>query len=150
MDPSVSLIEPWVDPPNTFRATDISQMYDVLIDNDLNMSYSVGIQPENSDLSFDIIVRNKTTNCDLLLSIDLPQHLHFLQYPQSPRYLQFIVNRGGRGIVAVGMNELFVKNHTISSSSPIDGEVLIRATPTVLLEPVFVRTDLPILSNGAT
>lgn len=73
--PTVTLISPFQDPPNTFRAMSVADMYSFTSYANLYFSYNVGIAPAIIPLSS--IFTNKALNVDLQVDIVLPSYMTF-------------------------------------------------------------------------
>jgi hypothetical protein len=75
MESSVTLVIPWRDPVNTFRASKVDEMVDmILIPDGLDYKYSVGITPGEG--SFHTLkIRNKSVNTVMHVSLTLPSFI---------------------------------------------------------------------------
>ncbi len=139
MEPSFMLIEPRPDPPNTKRATDVTQMYDVAFSKSLDEHYEVGRTPELIENT--IYLRNNTVNCILQIHLSLPSHLTTTHPPA------FNIGVNTVDSITVRLNEAVIKLHTSATKAPMLGEISFKITPSNVNGPVYVRTDLPNFSE---
>jgi hypothetical protein len=141
MDPVVKLIKPWVDPQNSFRASSVEQMFDYHISTPtLIFDYFVGVEPVVK--TFVMYIRNKTLNTDLNVSVELPD------YFSCDTSLKVTVVKNTISLFVLRLNEPWIKEYTKTSSLPIRKDIIVTASPVDVVGPVYVRTDLKMLSES--
>lgn len=141
MNPSVKLIQPWTDPPNTIRASNINEMYDIFFNvYDLNFVYNIGGSVDKKFV--DLYVRNNTISHELKISIKLPKYL------TSKNDLTFIIRRNTIESLLIEVNEQYIESYIRNTKNEIESQIEWTITPLKVESPVYVRKDLPALSES--
>lgn len=128
---SVELVNPWNDPLHTFRAVDVSQMYELKITPELlDFNYQVGISPTFEPRVIELI--NKTVSHELSVRINLPDFFVSLDS------LTFVLARDSKKTVTFFFNENVVKERS-KVSRELSSILTFDVEPLNVAGPVYVK-----------
>lgn len=165
MPSSYSLI-PYQNPPNTFRATDISQMFNISPDNSTRLFiYNVGISADYTPIFYTI--RNNTVSNVLQFSLSIPSFLNvsvvdFANPTQLPSAIEtrsvnditgFVpgvlnINPSSEIFISVGFNEEDVMQRSQQTLRSYAENLIFDIKPLNVTGPVFVSNNLVPLTSS--
>lgn len=135
MNPSIVLTTPYIDPPNTFRATALSQCYSIFPNvSQRTWDYSVGVAITELPSSFK--VRNNTVSNSIKVVIMYPS---FLKYSGTS---QVIIAPGAYNEFVFSMNEDDVEQKVMTRNRLFEEYITFIVTPMNVTGPVFVNKNL--------
>lgn len=140
MPPTTTLITPWIDPANTFRAITSDQVFDVFISSP-TLSFQHNVGEDISIIPFKIYLRNKSLSSDLSVTVQIPEFL-------TVNVNTFQVPRNSISQTDIVAKADFIIDRSRVLITPISSEIKITARPINFSGPVFVRTDLKALSES--
>jgi hypothetical protein len=133
-DPNVVFTRKLIEPPNSFRATSVLQMFDFKLDaTHLIFTYDVGIPPAFQP--FPLLIRNLSVSHDLQVDLRLPK---WIVPDITP---QFLLARGGeKRTVTLSFNEDAAREISKTTQRQIVQNMGIVVTPLQVAGPVYVTT----------
>lgn len=142
LNPEIRFVSATVDPTNTFRATEVRQMYSTGISRS-DVVYDVGT-PLRSPMSFVdgmLVVRNNTTNTLLQVSIQLPSYI------TTSSSLQFTLQQDMKFVVRLSANLLEAQKAAVPLMNLFRSDAIgVTVLPINVTTPVYVRKSLPPLT----
>lgn len=139
--PKVELIRGNPDPAGTFRATSVEEMFTVGTSlPTADVVYEVGLpfDPSKSFIDGLLVVRNNTTNQDLLVEVELPVYL------RTDSSTTFVVGADLKAGLRVFADLAVVQREAVSLTQLFRADkISITVRPQNVTGPVFVRRDLP-------
>jgi hypothetical protein len=139
LQPLLILVEPWQDPPNTFRAQTVKEMYSIAAKpTDFNILYEVGRAPTIAPHLF--AFRNNTESNDLQLDLELPP------YWTCDQELPMTILRNTTATFNLLFSEPFAKLKSATNSHVYPDEIVLTITPLLVNGPVYVYNNLPVLT----
>lgn len=142
---TVELVDPYLVPMNTFRATRLDDMFTVSTSlPSFNVHYEVGkdLSPDISFTSGVILIRNNTINQGLRFKVSLPQYL------RTDSSTEFVLGKDVRVALQVEADPVSIKRLATGLVDLFQRDVIsidVQIEPPVT-GPVFVRADLPLLT----
>ncbi len=136
MNTQVIFTKTIIEPPNTFRATSISEMFIYRIDN-VKFIYEVGVAPIGTS---QLIIKNITAQHNLLVNLILPIWI-------SSSQSSFLLGKNGEiKVVDLILDEPTVREITKTNSNRhLEENIGIKITPLQVTGPVYVISNpLPI------
>lgn len=134
---SVTFLSPWVDPPNTFRATSIAQMYKMTVSEaPFDFTYEVGLAP--SDAPVRIVVENKTVSTDLQFTLKLPSFL------SASVNRVFVLDRRATMEFTIALNEPAARNKSRTTQRAYLDNSVIEVLPLLVNGPVYVQNSVDV------
>jgi hypothetical protein len=139
MEPSIQLTRPYNDPPNTFRATSVQQMYDVATSGLVASSYDIGIAATWQCV---LSIRNKTVTNALQVSVTLPSYL------TSNQSTSFVVGADSIFNITLLVNEPTARLLGKSRTKFYQEQLGLHIRPLGITGPVCVKTiNSPLVSG---
>lgn len=142
--PSVVLLRGNPDPQGTFRATSVDEMFTVGTSlPTADVLYEVGLpfNPSKSFVQGILVIRNNTTNTDLLVDVDLPEYL------SSDSSKTFVIGADLKVGLVVKADLEAAKRLAVPLTQLFRADkISITVRPQNVTGPVFVRRELPPLT----
>ena|SRR5665213_2397653 len=140
LQPILTLLNPWEDPPNTFRARTIHDMYSIAADPDtFDITYRVGIAP--TDIVPRLFAyRNNTQSNELELTVLLPS------FWACDTQMPITVLRNTTIFFTLNFVESYAKTSSQTNVTVYPAEIMFRTIPVQVNGPVYVLNNLPTLT----
>lgn len=133
---SFELIQGPKDPANTKRASSVTEMYS-MVSNPRQSSFD--FQYQMGELSSDtqsVIIRNNTTNTNLVVAFSPPK------FVETDSMAQFVITPRTTIEVRVRLSDNVIITHAASGTKSLQEQLTISVAPTQNTDPVFIDTSL--------
>jgi len=136
-EPTNKLAHPYVDPSETYRATNIRQMFSVAMSAaSASVLYEVGLPLDSTKSYTDgiLVIRNDTINTTLLISITLPSYL------KTDSQLTFLLGADAKAGIKISARMAEVQEAALALTTLFREDLIsISVVPHNITEPVYVR-----------